>query len=68
MTAPTAAVPLSVECTMARDENAAELHAWCRSAKDVLLPGARPYEPPLIRAFCRCSCHGSAPATPADRR
>jgi hypothetical protein len=55
MTAP--AVPLSAECDMAKDRNDAELHGWCRSAKDVPLPGA-PYGPLLAIASCRCWCHG----------
>jgi hypothetical protein len=58
MTAPT--VPLSPECTMGRDKDQAEIHTWCRTAKDVPLPGARPYEPLLSRASCCCPCHARA--------
>jgi hypothetical protein len=60
MTAPTLPVPLSVECNMAKGEDMAELHTYCRSAKDVPLPNAQPHEPPLIRASCRCDCHQNA--------
>lgn len=67
MTAPAAPVPLSAECSMAADRNMAELHRYCRSAKDVPLPGAHGLL--LAAASCRCSCHGGAAATPeAGRR
>jgi hypothetical protein len=57
VTAP--AVPLSAECGMAKDENIAELHSYCRSSKDIPLPGAHGVL--LAKASCNCWCHGKAP-------
>lgn len=55
MTAP--AVPLSAECGMAKDRNVTELHGYCRSAKDVPLPGAHGVL--LAKSACGCACHGT---------
>lgn len=47
---------LSVECTLAREPDYEEVHAWCRQAGDVPLPHSR--SGVLLVARCRCPCHG----------
>lgn len=62
MTAPP--VPLSPECDMARDHE--PLHRLCSNSKDIPLPNAKPYDPPLTRASCKCECHRESDACSSD--